>query len=116
MKEELIFHLVSEETWKDAQDSGEYRPEVYHEKGFIPCAGGKDVQKIANEQYLEITDLLLLVIDPTRVNAKVSYDESSDSGPVRPYIAGALNNDAVIDKIQLSKNEEGKYEIEVSTD
>lgn len=115
MKEELIFHLVSRNAWKEGQQEGRYQPEFYEQEGYIPCADGRQVQVTANQKFKDAEELLLLVIDPTRVNTQVSYEYDEDVEEKVPRIYGPLNIDAVIDKIELEANQEGKFEIEVES-
>ena len=77
MKEELIFHLVNETQWKDAQQKGLYQPPEYEEEGYISCASGENVESVANEKFKDVEDLMLIVIDPTRVNALTTHKWTS---------------------------------------
>ncbi len=115
MKEELIFHLVSRNKWKEGQKEGMYQPEDFEEKQYISCSDGSQIQSVANQKFKDIEDLLMLVIDPTRVNANVTYVGKESEDVEVPRIQGPINTDAVIDKIELAPNDEGEFEIQVES-
>lgn len=116
MQEELIFHLVRKNQWKENQEKGLFEPESYQEEGYIPCANGNQIEKIANEKFKGITELLLLVIDPTRVNARVEIKQDTKNASASPCIYGPLNTDAIIDKIDLISDDNGNFDIKVESD
>ncbi len=115
MKEELIFHLVSRSAWKEGQQEGRYRPEIYEQEGYIPCADGRQIQVTANQKFKDSLELLLLVIDPTRVNTRVAYEYDQQVEQKVPRVYGPLNIDAVIDKIELEADQDGEFKIEVES-
>jgi len=114
MIKELIFHIVSRRKWRDWTANGRYSPEVLTKSGFIPCAYGESVGKIADRRYQGRKNLYLLVIDPVRIESKVSIEKDSDGGEEIIAIHGPLNLDAIIDKILLQPDEDGFFNIRIS--
>ncbi len=115
MKHDLIFHLVSRQTWKDSIVNGAYHPEsltVNMEKeAKIPCCTPYQVERIANSKFSETENLYLIVIDVNRVSSNITTSEIH--GQVYPQINGPLNMDAVIDKILLEPDQNGLFEINI---
>ncbi|MEX0770343.1 MAG: DUF952 domain-containing protein [Balneolaceae bacterium] len=115
MKHDLIFHLVSRQTWKDRIVNGAYQPESLTEnigkEAKIPCCNPDQVERVANNKFKGTENLYLIVIDVNRVSPRITTSEID--GQVYPQINGPLNMDAVIDKILLETDQEGLFEIEI---
>jgi uncharacterized protein (DUF952 family) len=114
MVKELVFHIVSRRKWRDWTANGRYSPEVLAEIGYIPCVYGESVGKIADRRYQGRKNLYLLVIDPVRIETKVSIEKDPYSGEEIIAIYGPLNLDAIIDKILLQPDEDGFFNIRIS--
>ncbi len=102
---EFIFHVTRAEDWRAAQDHGIYRMSTrdrsLEQEGFIHCSFEHQVSHVVATYFSDVHDLLVLVIDPQRLNAEVR--EESVGGEERfPHIYGALNLDAVIEVRSMS--------------
>src|SRR5579862_1715908 len=68
---EPIFHIAEMSGWSEAQAGGAYRRSTLgrtvEEEGFIHCSYWNQVESVANRFYVGRQNLLLLVIDPARV-------------------------------------------------
>ena len=118
MKDDLIFHMVPKRNWEQWQQGGIYHPPSIDEEGFIPCSSGNQINATANRIFKGERRLMLLVIDTSTVEAAIKYEMAgnSDREEKYPHIYGALNLDAVIDKIRLYPNKEGIFELEFDSD
>lgn len=114
MKEDLIFHLVKKEDWKQYKQDARYRPETLDSDGFIHCSSGRDIEDTANRLFKGEKDLLLIVINTTLIEPELRYENDGDTGPKYPHIYGPLNLDAVIDKIELATEDDGTFKISFS--
>ena len=108
-----IFHIAEADAWTDAQDNGEYRHSTLgttlDEEGFIHCSRREQVEAVANAAYWGRHDLLLLVIDPTKVGAEIR-DENLDGGSDRyPHIYGPLSLDAVVEVRPFPAGSDGRF-------
>ena len=115
MRDDLIFHLTTTGEWKTHQNAGLYEPKTIEEQGFIHCCYGNQVGSIANRYFKGERDLLLIVIDLASLEAPVKKEEAGDNGEKFPHVYGAINIDAVIDKIKLEPDEDGTFEITFSS-
>lgn len=105
-----IYHICSREAWKDAKKLKIYRPESVEKEGFIHCSKYEQVLRVANVFYLGQKDLVLLVIDPGNLNAKLLWEPGSDKpDELFPHIYGSLNLDAINQVLDLDKNPDGKF-------
>ena len=105
-----IFHITTHTAWQQAQIAGAYAADSLEAEGFIHCSTLTQVAPTANRFYAGQTDLVLLVIDTEKLDAKVLYEES-EPGEYFPHLYGPLNLDAVTQVIPFSPdaNEQFSY-------
>lgn len=113
-RDDIIFHLVNEEDWRNRRSGGAYRTPSLDEEGFIHCSSGHQVKKTANRLFRGERKLLLLVIDVSSLAPEIRYVESE--GELWPHVHGPINTGAIIDKIQLRPEEDGEFEISFKTE
>jgi uncharacterized protein (DUF952 family) len=104
----MILHILSESAWAAAKESGDYRGDTLATEGFIHCSTPEQVVEVANLRFRARTDLCLLVIDPTRVNPKILYEDGGN-GKMYPHIYGPLNLSAVRAVIPFRPVSEGTF-------
>ena len=114
MKDDLIFHVVKKEDWKEYKKDSRYHPESLDTNGFIHCSSGRDIESITNSLYKGEDGVLLIIINTTLVEPEIRYENSGNSNIKYPHIYGPLNMDAVIDKIELASEDDGSYKISFS--
>ncbi len=103
----MIVHLVEKRLWEQALQAGEYRAASLAAEGFIHASRPEQALAVANRFYRLASELLLLWIDPERLNAPLRY-EASD-GELYPHIYGALNLESVVRVSPLKPDEDGMY-------
>ena len=65
--------------------------------GFIHCSFEEQVAATFDRFYAGRNDVVLLVIDPSRLAAEVRVEDLTDTGEAFPHLYGPLELDAVID-------------------
>ncbi len=102
------YHLAPEPVWEAQRDGGMYRPETYAEDGFIHCTDGEvNLLAVANLFYqADKRPHVVLVIDPTRIEAPVRYE---DAKRIYPHIYGHLNVDAVVEVRRAVRLADGSF-------
>jgi uncharacterized protein (DUF952 family) len=88
-----IVHLCQSADWQAALKMGYYQADSLAEVGFIHCSRPEQVAGVANRYYVGYTDLVLLWIDPDRLQAELRW-EAADKD-LYPHIYGSLNLNAV---------------------
>jgi uncharacterized protein (DUF952 family) len=88
-----LVHLCSRQAWESAQEAGIYRPPSLEQVGFIHCSRPEQILEVANRFYAGQNDLLLLWIDPLRLQAEIRWEPAD--GQVFPHIYGPLNLGAI---------------------
>lgn len=114
----MILHITRHADWKAAQQSGTYRGDTLDSQGFIHCSTADQVLPVANFIFRGQKDLVLLVIDPDRVEPEVKFEPpinphtgkmETDKSDLFPHIYGALNLDAVVNVVDFPPNEDGSF-------
>ena len=112
MKSDLIFHLVSKRKWKERQQNGYYQPDKNVDgNSWIRCYLPDEVEEAANTHFSGRKNIIMLVINTRNLTGKLEYRDQD--GKAVPMIENRINLDAVIDKILLVPDEEGKFEIKI---
>jgi len=94
-----IFHLALPDEWAEAERAGRYerstRGRSLAEEGFIHCSFADQVVATANRFYADLTDLVLLTIDPGSLSSPV-MPEPVPGGEVFPHVYGPIAVGAVV--------------------
>jgi uncharacterized protein (DUF952 family)/RimJ/RimL family protein N-acetyltransferase len=104
---EGVLHITSQQAWQAALSAGEYRAPSLEEQGFIHASRPDQVLQTANHYYPNQSDLVLLWIDPRRLQAELRWEPSD--GDLYPHIYGPINLDAVSDVRVFLPDEDGVF-------
>ena len=120
----MILHITSRKEWLVAQTKGEYRAPSLDTEGFIHCSTEKQVIPVSNAFYRGQNDLVVLVIDETRLKSEVKWEAQSvplappeDISPSDqfPHVYGPINVDAVVSVLDLEPDTEGIFNLPLSS-
>ena len=93
-----LFHLALKGDWEQAQDSSTYqwstRGMRLTEVGFIHCSWQEQVPKTFERFYADAGEIVLLEIDPIRLNSPLRAD-AIPTGELFPHLYGPLPIEAV---------------------
>ena len=97
-----LYHLALADDWQQARQLGEYRistrGQSLEQVGFIHASYAHQLEGTHQRFYADVSDLRLLVIDPTRLVAHgiaVRPEAAPGSGELFPHLYGPLPLDAV---------------------
>jgi uncharacterized protein (DUF952 family) len=98
-----LLHIAERHHWESARDSGvsytmSTLGRTLDEEGFIHCSKDLDqVHGVLSRFYGDVdrTTLVLLVVDPAKLDAPVRYEPAGDE--VFPHVYGPIPQAAVID-------------------
>ena len=97
-----LYHLALAADWQQARQLGEYRistrGQSLEQVGFIHASYAGQLEGTHQRFYADVSDLRLLVIDPTRLAAHgiaVRPEAAPGSGELFPHLYGPLPLDAV---------------------
>lgn len=92
-----LLHLVPASDW-DAEAVTPYAPDSLATEGFVHCSSVDQVAGTARLLFAGTADLLLLVIDPRRLEgAEVRWEDSYGIGREFPHVYGPVPRDAVVE-------------------
>lgn len=116
-----IYHLAYSKDWNQAQRLGEYRQSTkgrtLEQQGFIHgCAKPAQVDQVANAFYRGDSDLIVLIIDESKVRSEVRHDPVPGFDSPLPHIYGPLNPDAVIEAVPLKPGPDGQFQFKTLAD
>ena len=107
---DLIYHITSAAQWASAQAAGTYRGDTLESEGFIHASVGRQLAATAQRFYRGRAGLVILCIDPGRVNAELRF-EAADNGDFFPHIYGPLNIDAVVEAVDFPVAADGGFQM-----
>ncbi len=96
---QLLLHISTDEEWQTALAAGALRPDSLARQGFVHLSTPEQVHLPANRLYAGRTDLVLLRIDPNRLDAEVRWEPGVPGDPESarfPHLYGPLPADAVV--------------------
>lgn len=90
-----IFHIALPEDWAAAFTFGEYamstRSMSLDEVGFIHCSTRPQIEATANRFYADLSELVLLTVDPLMVPAHIVWEPPAPAiDELFPHIYGPL--------------------------
>jgi uncharacterized protein (DUF952 family) len=105
-----IFHIAQRHVWETARDTGvPYTMSTLdltlEQEGFIHCSRSMaQVEGVLSRYYADVKDeLVLLVIDPSLLDAPVRLEPAGDE--FFPHIYGPIQSSAVIDVRPLPRTQ-----------
>lgn len=112
-----VFHIATRSQWEDAQHRETYRAETLESEGFIHCSTVHQVLPVANALFRGHQDLVLLLIDPSKVLAPLVYEAGTSVGGTSvgeaseryPHLYGPLNREAILAVYDLLPDAQGRF-------
>ena len=116
---QIITHLCARDEWLAARQSGFYTASSLDSEGFIHCSRPDQIEQVANTFYTGQHGLVLLVIDPARLNSELKWEPPAHPVPGQapitddlfPHLYGPLNVDAVSDVLDFEPNANGRFHL-----
>jgi uncharacterized protein (DUF952 family) len=105
----LILHITTRPVWEAAAAAGEYRAPSLETEGFIHCSLPTQVAHVADWFYRDVPDLVLLAIDPGRLDGSpLRWEPSADAfAGDFPHVYGPIPAGAVIAAEPWSRGSDG---------
>jgi uncharacterized protein (DUF952 family) len=105
----MIFHIAVASEWA-SDDPASYRPSDFDDEGFIHCSTRSQLVETANLRFANRTDLILVTIDESSLDAPVVWEDLDDTGISFPHIYGPINADAVIETTPFVSDANGRFD------
>jgi uncharacterized protein (DUF952 family) len=96
-----ILHAALPDDWAEALRHGQYRISTrgvsLEQEGFIHCSRPHQVEAVVTRFYADVPELVLLTIDPDRLDAPVVDEPPADGiDELFPHVYGPIPVDAVV--------------------
>jgi uncharacterized protein (DUF952 family) len=108
----VLVHLCPSDEWSSAKVQGELRPESLASVGFVHLSRPEQVHLPANRLYRGRHDLVLLHIDPDRLDSPIRWEPGVATDPesmLFPHLYGALPVAAVISVTSYRPGADGSF-------
>jgi uncharacterized protein (DUF952 family) len=99
-----ILHITERSLWEAARASGAYtlstRGRTLAEEGFIHCSTRRQLPGVAAflyGSYAGPDELVVLVVDPARLDVPLVYEAPEPGGEEFPHVYGPIPATAVVD-------------------
>ncbi|WP_410667249.1 DUF952 domain-containing protein [Amycolatopsis sp. cmx-4-68] len=95
----MILHICGAADWADVGEDGEYLEPSLDEVGFLHCSDFGTVHLPADVRFRGRTDLVLLEIDPAKLDVPVRWEEGVPPHPAGiwfPHVYGPIRRAAVV--------------------
>lgn len=114
----MIFHIARLSLWDEAVADGHYRQSTVDrtldEEGFIHASGPDQLQGVADRYYQDVPEpLVLLVIDPERLDVPLVHESPPGRDETFPHIYGPLPVVAVAEVRPLERDPDGRLVLDV---
>ncbi len=107
-----VFHICNRAAAVQAQAAGHYRADSLDGEGFIHLSRAHQVLPTAAAYFAGVPDLVLLVIDPTLLTARLVYEppaplpsaspKDNAPGELYPHCYGPIDVAAIVDVMELA--------------
>ncbi len=105
----FIYHIVKKSDWENKESNKFYHPESLEKEGFIHASLRNQILKVADLNYANEDDLLLLQINVNKVKVRIVFEDLYDLHEDYPHIYGELNVNSVSRVFNFTKDNNGKF-------
>lgn len=105
----IVLHITTAAEWDAARGAGEYRAPSLETEGFIHLSTPAQLLVPANERYAGRSDLVILLIDPSRLGSRLVFEDSYRTGVAFPHVYGAIEIEAVTGTVAFPCRDDGSF-------
>ena len=130
MDVDLLFIPLTTAQWKECSSRGSIEPAQQEEsqsKLSIEAYTSSVIEEILNFKYVDQNDLLLIIVDPIRVQVPIKHESAEllpnnteeSFGKSKRYsvvhLHGKISIDTVIDRIPIKRNQDGLFHVHIES-
>lgn len=108
MNQKRLYHITTEQDWHQAGERGWYEIPSLAGEGFIHCSYINQVTDTANRYYPGVKGLVLLEIDPGKLDSRW-VAEPSTGNDLYPHVYGTINLEAVLRVMPFPPDPDGLF-------
>lgn len=107
----MIFHIAQAVDWAAAQTTGKYQASSLATEGFIHCSDQHQVLEVAHRLFRDRQDLVLLEINPQRLDVEVRYENCEGGEEQYPHVYGAISLAAIQNIFPFAPTLSGEFRL-----
>lgn len=109
-----ILHIALPDEWRAARAAGEYRistrGRTLDQVGFVHCSYPTQLVAVANRFYADLTELVILHIEPDLLDAELKREPATDADDeLYPHVYGPIPLAAVIAETWWDRGDDGLW-------
>ena len=107
-----LLHLCTVVEWEQARATGQRRPPSLDGQGFVHLSTPEQVHLPANRLFAGRTDMVVLQLDPSRLDAPVRWEAGVATDPdamTFPHLYGPLPVAAVTSVTPYRPDQDGRF-------
>jgi uncharacterized protein (DUF952 family) len=93
----FIYHIVFTDEWDRQKDNTIYSTSNFEDEGFIHCSKVEQISGTLKRFFRNRTDIRILKIDTTLLDAPVLYEAADDGSGFFPHIFGSICMQAIVE-------------------
>lgn len=109
----MLYHIAVKSEWEQAQKAGAYQMstlgKTLPEAGYIHLSFAHQVKTVADALYKGRDDLVLLTINPEKLESNFYIEDAPGIAEKYPHLYGALNLDAVEEVSPYVSEADGEF-------
>ena len=108
-----ILHIALPDDWSAARAGGEYRVSTrgvsLDDEGFIHCSHPNQIETVANRFFGDLSELVLLHIEPEFLEAEIREEPAANGGELFPHVYGPIPTAAVVATTWWDRGDDGVW-------
>jgi uncharacterized protein (DUF952 family) len=105
-----IYHITTGDEWAVAKQFGAYTGDSLSTVGFVHCSTAAQVAGMANAIFRGRDGLVVLHIDESCLESRVTFENLEGGVEFFPHIYGPITAEAVVDVTPLAPSSNGTFE------
>ncbi|KIQ20706.1 glutathione S-transferase [Rhodococcus sp. Leaf7] len=109
---EILVHMCTEAEWQESVTAGVVAPPSLQEQGFVHLSTPQQVHLPANRLFSGRRDIVLLAVEPARLNARLEWEPGVPGDPesmLFPHAYGPIPLTAVVDVQPYLPGDDGTF-------
>lgn len=103
----MIYHIAIQAEWESQANAPTYTPNRYKMDGFIHCSEQHQLESVADRNFRDRDDLVLLELMPTKLDPETRYEQGGEEK--YPHIYGPINKDAINRTVGVRNGPDGLF-------
>lgn len=112
MEPDVLLHMCTATEWETARAAGALTPPSLAEAGFVHLSTPEQVELPANRLFHGRSDVLLLVLDPARIDVEIRWEPGVPGDPASmrfPHAYGPIPEAAVRAVLPYHPGSDGSF-------